>query len=122
MMAYRILFFAAVGMLVLTGAARAADQPNEAETRLREGLRNTLLQLRDAQSQIATLQGAQTDSDQKIKDLTTQVESQTKQLSDNKTLADKTIADLTAKVAEQQGELARISESLEKWKQGYKQV
>jgi len=109
-------------LFLVTASLQAADEPNPVETKLREGLRNTLLQLRDAQSQIATLQAAQQDSDLKNKDLTAKVESQAKQMSDDKAVADKTIADLNAKVTEQQGELARISASLEKWKQGYKQA
>ena len=51
----------------LTGALPAAD--NSPETRLREMLRSTMLQLRDAQNQVAALQTAQAESEQKAKTL-----------------------------------------------------
>ena len=82
--------------------ARAQDAgPNPIETKLRDALRTTMLQLRDAQNQIATLQEAQTQSDKdkadlnaKMDDLNKQVKSLIDQAATDKAASDKTIADL----------------------------
>jgi chromosome segregation ATPase len=101
----------------LFAASRAAaDSADDAETRLRDTLRSTVLQLRDAQNQIAILQGAQADSDQKNKDLADQLALLKKHAMDDKAVADSTAAVLTAKVADQSAEIARLNDALEKWK------
>jgi chromosome segregation ATPase len=103
--------------LAICGASRsAADSADDAETRLRDTLRSTVLQLRDAQNQIAVLQGAQADSDQKNKDLADQLALLKKHAMDDKAVADSTAAALTAKVADQSAEIARLNDALEKWK------
>ena len=48
--------------LALTQPAHAADQPATAETRLREMLRTTIMQLRAAETERAALQAAQAES------------------------------------------------------------
>ena len=75
--------------------------PNPIEAKLRDALRTTMLQLRDAQTQIATLQDAQTQSDKekadlnaKIDALNAQVKSLIDQAANDKAASDKTIADL----------------------------
>jgi len=100
----------------------AADQPNAAEARLREALRNTMLQLRDAQNQVAALQATQVENEQKIKMLNDQADTLVKQSIADKETSDKTITDLKAKVTTQDAELARLKLSLEKWKIGYQQA
>jgi chromosome segregation ATPase len=101
--------------LVLSAVPRAAAD-DDAETRLRENLRSTILQLRDAQNQIAVLQGAQADCDQKSKALSDQIALLKKHASEDKTVADTAIATLTAKAATQGAELAQFKDALEKWK------
>jgi hypothetical protein len=98
--------------------ANAADQASP-ETRLRELLRSTLLQLRAAENDKAALQAAQAESAAKVKELTEQVEALTKQSAADKDAADKAIADLKAKVADQDTELSQLKDALEKWKEGY---
>lgn len=122
-MTRNLSIFIALGLIsiLLSGTLRAADS-NAADTRLREALRNTMLQLRDAQNQVATLQTSQAESDQKNKDLTTQVETLTKQSAADKDAADKTIAELKSKAAVQDTEIARLKESLEKWMAACKQA
>ena len=75
--------------------------PNPVEVKLRDALRSTMLQLRDAQTQIATLQEAQTESDKekadlnmKIDALNTQVKSLIDQSTADKATSEKAIADL----------------------------
>src|SRR5215469_5615918 len=114
-----IRFFAAALLFVLAlRPANAADQANP-ETRLRELLRTTLLQLRAAENDKAALQAAQAESAAKVKELTAQVEALTKQSAADKDASDKAIADLKAKVADQDTELSQLKDALEKWKQGY---
>lgn len=90
-------------------SVRAADA--NAETKLRESLRNTMLQLRTAQNEKAALQAQQTEGEQKLKALTAQVENLTKQAAE----AEKTSGD-------QAVELTRLKEALEKWKNAYQQA
>ncbi len=118
---------------ILTGLSlsvlRAEDAPSTTETRLREALRNTTLQLRDAQNQVVTLQAAkdQVDKDNadlkaKVDTLNTQITTLTKQSADDKAVADKTIADLNSQVTDQTGQIARLNQALAEWKNAYNQV
>lgn len=99
-----------------------AEGPNNAEAKLRENLRNTMLQLRTIQGERDTLQVAKTEADQKNKELSEKVEAVTKQLAADKDAADKSIAELKAKTADQDAEIARLKESLEKWKHAQKKA
>ena len=106
-------------LLALTQLTHAADQPASAETRLREMLRTTILQLRAAETERAALQAAQAESAAKEKALTEQVEALTKQSAADKDAADKAITDLKAKVADQDTQITQLKDALEKWKEGY---
>lgn len=115
-----VLLAVSVVLIALTQpGTNAADQPASAETRLREMLRTTMLQLRAAENERAALQAAQAESAAKEKALTEQVEALTKQSAADKDAADKAITDLKAKVADQDTEIAQLKDALEKWKQGY---
>jgi hypothetical protein len=98
-----ILCFIGLTLLSVTGPCLLADDagPNPIEAKLRDALRTTMLQLRDAQTQIATLQEAQTQSDKDKADLSAKIDAanaQVKSLIDqaatDKATSDKTIADL----------------------------
>ena len=98
------------------------------ESRLRDALRNTMLQLRDAQGQVATLQATQAQSDKdnadlkaKIDALTAQVASITKQSADDKTASDKAIADLKTENAGQATQIAKLNDALGAWEKDDKQ-
>ncbi len=97
-------------------AAVAAEQASPAELKMREALRNTMLQLRTAETERANLQAAQAETEQKNKDLTAKVEALGKQLADDKTKSDKTIAELTDKLAKQDGDIVQLKENVDKWK------
>ena len=96
------LFLLLVAFLALFPvAAGMADEPASTESRLRDALRNTMLQLRDAQGQVATLQAAQDQSDkdkaalqEKVDALNGQIKSLTEQSATDKAASDKMIADL----------------------------
>jgi len=81
--------------------AQTVTAESSTESRLRDALRNTMLQLRDAQGQIETLQEAQTQSDKDKADLSAKVDAlnaQIKSLMDqavtDKATSDKALADL----------------------------
>jgi uncharacterized coiled-coil protein SlyX len=97
----------------------AADQANSPEERLRGMLRSTMLQLRDAQNQVATLQSAQTESEKQKKELSDRVDELTKQVAADKDAATKTIADLNAKVTDQNTSITQMKDALDKWKDAY---
>jgi DNA repair exonuclease SbcCD ATPase subunit len=115
--------------LLLSGPVRADDQASNTESRLREALRNSMLQLRDAQTQVATLQAAQAESDKAVADLkanidtlNTQIATLTKQSADDKAAADKTIADLNAQVTALTAQLGKFTDAIAAWKTAYNQV
>ena len=125
----RSLFTVIIMASLSLGALRAQDAPSNVETRLREALRNTTVQLSDAQNQVVTLQASQAQSDKdnaalkaKIDALTAQVAALTKQSADDKAASDKAIADLHTQVADQAGQIARLNQALSEWKNAYNQV
>jgi hypothetical protein len=102
-----------------SGTLHAADQGNTVEERLRGQLRSTMLQLRDAQNQVATLQSAQAESEKDKKALSDRVDELTKQSAADKDAATKTIADLNGKVTDQTSLINQMKDALEKWKEAY---
>ena len=94
--------------------ASAQEQSNAAEQRLREQLRSSMLQLRTAETEKATLQAAQTERDQKIKTLTEQIAALTKQSAEDKEAADKAAAKLSDELAAKNTDIARINDLLVK--------
>ena len=111
------------------GALRAQDAPASNESRLRSALRDTMLQLRDAQNQVVTLQAAKDQGEKdnadlkaKVDALNGQLAALTKQSADDKAASDKSIADLNTQVADQTGQIARLNENLTEWKNAYNQA
>jgi chromosome segregation ATPase len=98
-----------------SGTLQAADQANTPEDRLR----STMLQLRDAQNQVASLQSAQAESDKEKKALSDRLDELTKQATADKDSVTKTIADLNTKVTDQDTLIAQLKDALEKWKAAY---
>lgn len=121
----RNLFLPALSMLFVLGAGplRAQQaQPSAAEQKLRENLRSTMLQLRTVENDRLILQAAQTENEQKLKDLSAKVETLIKQLGSEKDAADKLQLELQGKLTERDGTIARLNESLEKWKADHKRI
>ncbi len=100
---------------------RAADQPDP-DTRLRETLRSTMLQLNDAQSQIASLQAAQASQGDDRKALSDQVAKLAKQSADDQAVRGKETDVLKAKLSEQQAEVARLQQAVAQWKAASEKV
>jgi hypothetical protein len=116
-------------LLFIPGLARAQDAaPESTESRLRDALRNTMLQLRDAQGQVATLQASQAQSDQdnaalkaKVDALNLQIASLVKQSADDKVASDKVAADLKAQNADQATQIGKLNDALAAWEKDDKQ-
>ena len=98
---------------------KAAEKADPALQKLREALRNSMIQLRDANAKLATAQAAQADDEEKIKDLQGQLEELTKKSSMEKRNADQLIDDLKTKLSADDLQVAHLGESLGKWKFGY---
>lgn len=111
-----------ISSLLVSLAASAMAAPEESgavEAKLRETLKSTMLQLRNEQTERATLQAAQTASEAKIKELTAKVELLTKNAAKDQEASKKTIEELTTRATSLDAQLTRLTDTLEKWKAGY---
>jgi DNA repair exonuclease SbcCD ATPase subunit len=97
-------------------------QPSAAENKLRESLRNTMLQLRTSENDKAVAQAALAEAEEKAKALTDQIEKITKQLAADKAAADKATADLQSKVDDRDKLIAEFRDALEKSKVENKRI
>jgi chromosome segregation ATPase len=121
-------------LLILAGGSfsRADDSSTAAsttDTRLREALRDTVAQLRDAQNQNFTLQTAQAQSEKDNADLKAklqadddQIKALTTQAVTQKAASDQSIADLNGQVADLTGQTQRLTDAIKQWKDAYNQV
>ncbi len=98
MLRNRLFTWVALGTLFLGVQLQAADQPNTAEVKLRETLRNTMLQLRTAQNDNASLQAAKTELEAKNKELDSHVKQLAQRANEDRDAAKKNADDLTAKL------------------------
>lgn len=96
----------------LVSALRAAEV-NPAEAKLREGLRNTMLQLRTVQGEKAVLDAAKVELEAQVAALTEKLEKTEKQFAEEKAAAEKRITAQTERLVERgnvvmklEGELA----------------
>jgi len=126
---FTLLFAVAMAASFSFNLLHAQDAPSSTETRLREALRDTTLQLRDAQNQAVTVQAAKDQADKdnadlkaKVDALTAQLAAQTKQSADDKAVSDKSLADSNAQVTDLTGQVARLNQSLTEWKNAYNQT
>ena len=106
-------------LVLASFSLRAADKVNPAEQKMREAMRNAMIQLRDANAKLATVQAAEAEDQEKIKDLQAQLESLSKKSSSEKKTADGTIDELRNKLAASDIQNTHLTESLSKWKMGY---
>lgn len=114
-------------VLLLLGACvpAQAQEVNPADAmmkRMRETLRNTMIQLQTAQAEVAALQAKQTESEARIAELEAKLKAQTKQADADKAAAARTATELNAKIATQTQENLALNQTLDKWKNGYKQA
>jgi len=105
--------------LMASSSLHAADKMSPAEQKMRETIRNTMVQLRDANTKLATAQAAQADDEEKIKDLQGQLDALTKKTTAQKKSDDQTIDDLKTKLMNDDLQINHLTESLARWKLGY---
>jgi len=103
----RLAFF----LTLLSHFAATSYADNNSETKLREALRNTMLQLRTAQNERATLQATQAENDARIKTLSAQVDKLTKEASNAEKASN-----------EQEAQLSKFKDAVQNWQAAYKQA
>ncbi len=108
-------------LTAMTLTASAADQ-DAAEAKLREGLRNAMLQARSLQTERDTLQAEKTQLQAEMKAATERADALQKQLAADKDAADKAIADLKEKVENQVAQIVELKATLDKWKAAHAEV
>lgn len=109
-------------ILLAVSGLHAQEPPSEAEVKLRENLRNTMIQLRDAQGQVAALQGTQLQSEQKIKSLESDLEKLKRKSADESQTATARIEELETELTQQDERNAKQVEALGKWKKAFDQL
>jgi chromosome segregation ATPase len=87
--------------------------------KMREAVKNSMIQLRDANAKLATAQAAQAEAEDKLKELQGKLEELTKKSATERKTANETIDDLRTKLANSELIGNHLTESLTKWKQGY---
>jgi hypothetical protein len=65
-------------LLLATFSAKAAEKADPAMQKMREMVRNSMLQLRDANAKLANAQAAQAEAEEKVKELQGNLEELTK--------------------------------------------
>ena len=108
--------------ILAAGHLGAADAPSPAEAKMRDTLRNTMLQLRTAETERAALQAAQVENDAKLKEATGKLEALTKERTADRDAAEKTINSLKTKQTEEEAEIEKLKEALLKWQAAEKQA
>ncbi|MCE9520203.1 MAG: phage major capsid protein [Verrucomicrobia bacterium] len=123
-MIHRSLIIIPLVLVTVASIAASADPAAEANKKLRETLRNTMIQLRTVETDKATLQAAQTElelknkeQDNKIKSLERKVADLIKQSAIDKAEAEKKATEQASSIVTRDVEIARQAESLKKWKE-----
>ena len=106
------IFFLLAGLATVS----AQQQPDPAVVRLRDTLKNTMLQLRTVQTDLVTLQSEKDALEAEKKTLTDQVSALTKQAIEDKDTNDKKVTDLQTKLTAAESEIAAQKAAIEKWK------
>ncbi|PTX95881.1 hypothetical protein DB345_08715 [Spartobacteria bacterium LR76] len=102
--------------------AAGAEEGDPVVAKLREALRNTMLQMRDVQGQLANAQASQIASDAKVKELTAQNDKLTKQMIEDKNASTNTIAELNTRLEEQGVVIQKLNATVDQWKRGYNEA
>lgn len=109
----RLLIAALAFTIPLLGHAQEED---EATVKLRESLRATVLQVRDLQGQIATLQAAAIAKDQEVVKLSADLKKVNADLIAERNTSANAITALNSKIAELEAEVADKNVANEKWR------
>ncbi|MFZ4593017.1 MAG: hypothetical protein ACOYOF_02085 [Verrucomicrobiaceae bacterium] len=120
-----------IALFILLSASfvPAQEQPDPVLARMRDGLRKLTQRVTEAEATAQAAQAAQTAAETANKEVTAKLDSALKELKDLKVQsaadadrAKKAQQDLESKVAVRDQEIARLTESLSKWKTGYEKA
>ena len=114
---YALLAAAAV---LLSPLLRAADEDPTAK--FREALKDTMLKLRAAQTDLANAQAAQYAAEAKATELEDKNKSLAKELAEERNTSTNLIAGLNKQLAERNAKIAELEAALAKWKKSYGEV
>lgn len=106
----------------LTVLRAETAQPSAAEAKLRESLRNTMLQLRNSENDKAVAQAALAEAEDKNKSQAEQIEKIMKQMAADKTAGEKAVNELNAKIEERDSQLAAFRDALAKLQGEFKKM
>lgn len=119
MMKKYILLSTLTGIVFFCGNLQAQ---NEVEMRLREVLRNTTLQLRAAQNDLAITRAENEVLASEKEELEKRIASVIRQNAAEQATANANIANLNAQLSAKDAEGARLAESVRKWRNAYEQA
>ena len=108
--------------LFAAGKMRAEESQESDQGRLREVLRSTMLQLRDAQTDLANLQAAQAAHADEQKASDEQLALLKRHSAEDRAASDKAVEALKSRAAEQDAEIARLQDALGQWKRAAAKV
>lgn len=115
----RTLIFATFAIVLAGASLHAADQPSASELKLREALRNTMLQLRTAQNDGSALQVAKTELEKKNQEQEAQIKLLTQHAEQDRDAAAKKADSLNAQIAEQSKAIEDLKKDLAKSRADY---
>ena len=110
----------AAAAFLLAPALLAADEDPTAK--FREALKDTMLKLRAAQTDLANTQAAQYAAEAKATELTAKTEFLNKELANERNTSTNMIADLNKKIADRDNSILELNAALAKWKKSYGEV
>ena len=110
----------AAAAFLLAPALRAAEEDPTAK--FREALKDTMLKLRAAQTDLANAQASQYAAEAKATELTAKTESLNKELANERNTSTNMIADLNKKIADRDNSIIELNAALAKWKKSYGEV
>ena len=110
----------AAAAFLLAPALLAADEDPTAK--FRDALKDTMLKLRAAQTDLANTQAAQYAAEAKATELTAKTEFLNKELANERNTSTNMIADLNKKIADRDNSILELNAALAKWKKSYGEV
>jgi len=112
----RLILVIFISLIALPFIGHAQEEQDEVTTKLRESLRSTVLQVRDLQGQLATLQAAAIVTDQEVAKLTADLKKVNADLIAERNTSANTASTLTTKITDLEGDLADKTAANEKWR------
>ena len=109
----KLLTFTGIALMLAGNVLHSADQPVSQEGKLREALRNSMLQVRDVQTQLATLQGTHTELEEKNKATEASLAKLKSTTDAERIEAEKAISGLKALIPPKDDEISKLKTELE---------